>query len=107
MVYTQPSNVTVPAPGTPVRLASERTPATWVLVAALADNSGTVYVGGANPSAKQTAGVLVSGQRGIPLMAGDTFLFPQTDVPSPYDLQEMWVDAAETDDGVSVTYLVR
>lgn len=107
MLYTQPTNVTVPTPGTPVRLASVRTPATYVMVVALSDNEGTVYVGGANPSSKQTAGVLASGQQGIPLMAGDSVTFPQVTAPSPYDLQEMWVDAVEVDDGVSVTYLVR
>lgn len=107
MVYTLTTNVTVPAAGTPVRLSATRVAATWVLAVALDNNVGVVYVGGVDSSSKQAAGVLASGRRGIPLLAGDSFMFQQSAISSPYDLHEMWLDAATNNDGVSVTYLVR
>jgi hypothetical protein len=110
MIYTLPTNVTVTVAGTPVRLASTRTTATWLHVFALDNNNKEVYVGGCDPTSsatKQTAGVLAASRRGIKLNPGDSMLFPQSSMASPYDLHETWLDALQAGDGVSITYLQR
>lgn len=106
MVYTTLANISGVA-GTPTRFASSRTPATWVNVQALADNTGDVYLGGADPASKQAGAVSASGKRGMLLMAGASYMFPPSDVPTPYDLHELWFDVGTSGDKISITYLVR
>lgn len=104
MIYTT-SNV-VASTGTPARLSSERTPATWVLVQAVTDNTDVIYVGGVNPASTQTTLISASGLVGIPLIAGASMFFPAAQTTSPYDLHEMWF-VGTTGDKVSITYLRR
>ena len=83
---------TVPSAGTAVPLASS-TPASKAIITALAANGGTVVVGGpavvAAPASIQ----------GTPLRPGDTLAL---DI---YNLAAVFLDAEQSGDGVSFTYL--
>ncbi len=107
MIYTI-ANVTITTSGTPVPLASSRTPCGWVAVTALSANSGTnIYLGGVNPASK--AGTLVSGtgKVGIVIAKGVTYTFNGQSATTYIDLQDIWVDADTSGDKVSVTYGLR
>lgn len=81
---------TVESAGTPVQLIATSTPILSVTIKALDDNAGNIYVGGAS----------VSATTGYVLGAGDAV---SLDVD---DLSDVYIDAANDDDGVSFIYVV-
>jgi virulence-associated protein VapD len=95
MVYD--GNVTVTAAGTRQRIATVQTMANWITFQPLAANQGSVYLGGKTVSA--TSGVVIT--------TGDAYVtWPVADV-AMYDLREMWIDAANSGDGLQYIYGVR
>lgn len=95
MVYS--GSKTVAAAGARERLASSRTPACWVNVQALQDNSGDVYIGGNN----------VAPTVGNYILTGDSQFFPPVGDVMIYDLHEMWIDVETNGEGVQFDYGVR
>lgn len=94
MVYS--GSKTVAAAGTRERLVSSRTPASWIIFQPTG-SGGAVYVGGS----------AVSSTAGNTMSAGDSIMFPPVSDIMPYDLYEIWVDAANNGDGVKFNYLTR
>lgn len=95
---TDLGQVTVGTPGTPVALASDGTFFTWALIQAgraTADNDGDVSVGGdtAYTSNRQTE-----------LAPGGSLLL-QPPAGTKWDLNDWYLDGADTDDGVRVRYV--
>ena len=111
MVYTL-ANQTITTTDTPQRFngsGGARVPATWVNILANDDNSGDLYVGGADPTSaatKQSSLVNQTSGTGIKLTAGSSMFFPVVSTTTPYDLHEMWVSGT-ADDVFSITYLVK
>jgi len=95
MVYD--GNVTVTTAGTRQRVTSVQTMANWITFQPFAANQGGVYLGGKTVSA--TSGVVV--------LPGDAYVtWPVADI-AMYDLGEMWVDAANSGDGLQFIYGIR
>ena len=95
MVYD--GNATVTTAGTRQRIATVQTMANWITFQPLAANQGNVYLGGKTVSA--TSGVVI--------MVGDAYVtWPVADI-AMYDLREMWIDAANSGDGLQFIYGVR
>lgn len=80
---------TVAAAGTQERLVSSPAPCAWVVITALAANTGDVYIGDAD----------VSSTTGIVLQAGDPAI--RLDVA---DASVVWVDAETNSEGVAFIY---
>lgn len=79
----------IAAAGTAEALVSEHTLVSGVLIIAHADNSGQIFYGGVDVDSSTQAG----------LDAGESVFF-ETSVQAPFDLQEIFIDAAANDDGV-------
>lgn len=93
-------NVTVTTAGTPVQVSTTREPANWVNFMGALNNAGTTFFGDSNVSATQGQAIGAGGGAGSPQYP------PAADI-SPYQLSEIWIDAANNGDIVQVTYLRR
>lgn len=94
--------VVVATAGTAVPLADSALPAYAVIVQALKANTGTVYVG--DSSVDESSAV------GHALAAGESFVINGINLPRGLEemmLNDFYVDAANNNDGVHVTYLTR
>jgi len=83
----------VATPGTAVQLTSSSTPCREVHVSAFSENAGVLVVGGSTVVA--TAG----SRRGRTLAPGETVVLNVADV------NLLWIDALNANDGVSYAYL--
>lgn len=83
---------TVDAAGTAQTIVTSSTKCTEVHIKALTTNAGVVYVG--NDGTDD-----VSSTTGLELAAGDSTI--KRDKEGRLDLMDIWVDAANNDDGVS------
>jgi hypothetical protein len=93
-------NVTVTTAGTPVQVSTTRIPANWVNFMGAIANLGNTYFGDSNVSSTRGQALGSGGGSGSPQ-------FPPSSDTSPYNLADMWVDAANDNDIVQVTYLRR
>lgn len=80
--------------GTRVQLSTNSVECREVAVTAETDNTGVVVVGGS------TVVAALATRRGTPLAAGDTAIIPVD------NLQDVWLDATVSTDGVTYTYEV-
>jgi hypothetical protein len=106
MIYTI-ANVTSTTAGTPVPLASARTPFNWCLITALNGNTSDIYIGGVNPTSKSTSLVKSSTTVGTKIAKGTTLLIPSISAVTYGDLQDLFIDVGTSGDGVSITYAIR
>jgi len=83
---------TISAAGTAERLHSDLPCNGPLLVKALHDNAGDVYIGNVNGD--------VSSTNGMRLDAGDEVYFSMV-----HNLRELWVDVGTNDDGVAFMFL--
>ena len=90
-------NRTVAVAGTPVQLSPTSIPCQWVLIQADLWNAGNVYIGAST----------VTNARGLELRPGDTVGLPPMDAQPRVDLNEIYVDAANSKDGVRFVYQRR
>lgn len=96
MVYTGEMDVAVA--GTAEALASTRTMASWLTVQSKLGNTLSVYVGDAS----------VSSGQGIELPSAlDSYHFPDVGGPTIYNLANIYVDVANSGEGVKFTYARR
>lgn len=89
------TRVTVTIAGTRKPLASVRTMATWVNVQNTPTNSGNVFLGDVSVAAATP---------GVTITPGNAFYCPQENVPTAYDLANMYVDASVNGTTVDVLY---
>jgi hypothetical protein len=91
MTYDGSQSVAVP--GTAVQLETGYNPCYTLTVQAIkpdgSTNTGVIYLGGKT----------VSSLRGLVLSPGVFFTFPPTET-NPYNLDDIWIDAASANDGV-------
>lgn len=92
MVYS--GSKTVTAAGTRERLATERTPAAWILFQPLDANQAAVFIGGSTVSA--TVGNILD--------TGGSITFPPIGDIMMYDLHEIWIDASTNGEGAQFNY---
>lgn len=97
MVYS--ALVTLTATDTAQPLATQHTPATWVTLFADPANTGVVHHGGKNVTA-------ANGDQLPPAGGGGSPQYPQVGVPSPYDLQQIFV-IGSAGDSIRVRYFRR
>ena len=106
------SVITVSSAGTPVQVTATRIPAQAVLIQALPNNSGRIVVGFDNTVRANASGVNPSGPVlaiiGAP--ASNTATPPSANggnptAPAALNLQQFWIDATVSGDGVIVSYL--
>lgn len=79
--------------GTAERLSATSIAATSIIIRALDDNTGTVFIGDSD----------VGSGRGDRLTAGQPLSFEAAD-GGFFDLREIWVDVAVDGEGVSILY---
>jgi hypothetical protein len=91
--------VTLAATDTAQPLATVHTPATWVVLFADPANHDIIHHGGKNLTAANGDQIPAGGGGGSPQ-------YPQVGVPSPYDLQQIFVIGA-AGDSVRVRYFRR
>ena len=84
---------TVTSAGTAVQLSATDTPVLWVTVTALTANTSQVNVGPSTVIAAAGAG-----ERGIPLLAGDSADFDVN------NLTDVWIDSRVNGEGVTYVY---
>ncbi len=107
-----PGKITVAVPGTPVNLYAQLDPSFYrfksyhaILLQALHDNSGRIYIGGVGMNkttrAACAAVLAVPSSGSIP-----SFGIANTIAPAAVDLSALWIDADDADDGVLCTLLV-
>lgn len=101
MYYSR--RVSVAAPGTKVALTTARTMANWVEITADRDNTGIVYVGGANVFHGTLNGTNKD-YIGIPLYKGVWVLFREMGGPAAYDLSTIYIDADNANDAIDFVY---
>lgn len=88
-------NKTVTSAGTRVPLsATSQTMANWLLIQPLAANTGSIYLGG----------VTVSATSGVVMQSGDSFVIWPSVGFNAYDLSKIYIDAANSSDGVQFMY---
>lgn len=93
MIYTGEKDITVA--GTAESLASSRTPASWVTIQSKLGNTLSVYVGDAD----------VDSGQGIELPSAlDSYHFPDVGGPTIYNLEHIFVDVANSGEGVKFVY---
>ena len=107
------SVVTVTVAGTPVQVISTHKSAQSVLIQALPNNTGRIIVGFDNTCRANAAGVNPSGTVlaiiGAP--TSNTATPPSANggnptAPAAINLQQFWIDASVSGEGVIVSYLV-
>jgi hypothetical protein len=92
----------VATPGTRVALAATRTPASNAIAQSLDGNTGPVYVGDSTVAYDASAnGKSYTGHKLVP---GDSVPLSELGGGSYLDLQNVFIDADNADDGVCVTY---
>lgn len=112
MIGELPAPVTVPVPGTPVQLVvgtsyagSRPTLIHGILIQALPDNTGRIYIG---PST--VVGASRSNVRAILAIPTDQFIpsysASLTLAPNAMNLNDFYIDADDADDGVIVSFLI-
>lgn len=91
-------NKTVAAAGTAVRLTTTNIMAISATIQALHSNTGRVCFGGSSVLVSTNTGTCLSADQAGPLL--------EIGQPSgkPFDLSQIWIDAAVNGEGVSVTY---
>ncbi len=90
---------TVTTSGTVVTLTASRTLARWVLIQALAANTGSICVGGSD--------VTCANKKGVTLSAGQSLgLMPVGELKdvNKYDMLKIYIDSSVNAEGVQVTY---
>lgn len=102
--------VTIPTPGTPVRVTSIETnpdgpkPCHGVLIQALKSNVGVVYVG--NSAMDKTALTGLFAQLAIPTSNSiPSYSAALTIAPAGIQLKDLWIDADSANDGVIISIL--
>ena len=90
--------VDVASAGTAIPLASTRITAPFVTIQAKIANVGVIFLGGSNVS---------STSFGIQLASGDSYTFPPVADIALYDLREIFIDAANDGEGITVLYVER
>lgn len=87
---------TVAAAGTPVQLSTTSTRVNWLLIQPLAANVGAVYLGGST----------VTATRGFVFNVGDSAVAWPIMAGAEYNLNAIYIDAANNGDGVQFIYVV-
>ena len=85
---------TVTTAGTPNPLATPKTMCNWILMQPLVANAGSVYVGAST----------VTATRGIIMASGDSVVVWPMVSFNCYDLNAIYIDAANSADGVQFIY---
>lgn len=102
MIYG--GNKTVVTSGNPVPLTSIRVPCCWVKIMAKADNHAVIYVVGNGAVDAFNANSTLTSAGGIEIIPGGIFHLGDSSAINYYDLQEIFIDAAQSGDGVKFLY---
>lgn len=99
--------VTVPTPGTLVRLSANRIPCQSIMLQPLGGNTGTIYVGGSGltrATLADVALVLVKPAAATPI---GSYSLSVPMAPAALDANTVFLDADTANDGVLVTLLTQ
>lgn len=105
MVYNGTRSVA--AAGTPVPLSATSIKCCWIQIRAKTDNAGNVFFGGPAGTQNGIVNGAVSSTNAPYIMTGEAMMFPPITDVNGYDLSTIFIDAANSGDGVVFAYARR